>query len=74
MVLDPQEEGVARDLHGFDQQVVRGAAAKGHTGGLQGFPVVVVELVAVTVPLENPVSAVAFRHFGARGDDAGAGA
>ena len=54
MILDADVEGKLRELHRLDEPAVRGNATQGQAAFLQPGPVVIVELIAVTVPFRVP--------------------
>ncbi len=71
MELARHKEPVLGDLHRFHDPAVGGGAAEDHAGSFHGFPVVVVELIAVAVALGDQLLAVALHHLGAGLDLAG---
>ena len=75
MELDAHEPGVVFPLHDLHQAAVGGQSGQGQAAGLQLRPELVVELIAVAVPLGNVQGAVGFIGKGVLpGDPAGAGA
>lgn len=71
MELHSHEEGVCGNLHRLDEAAVRRGAGDLHARLFKLFPVLVVELEAVAVPLGNILFAVCLFHLRAFGDAQG---
>ena len=64
MELDAHEPGVVQVFHDLHQLVIRRHAHQGQAAVGQGFPVVVVELIAVAVAFIDDLFAISFIGLG----------
>ena len=58
MELATDHERMVRHFHDLDQHIIRGSSGDPQTGGLQLFPILVVELEPMTMPLHDLLSPV----------------
>ena len=61
MELDAYEPGMVQIFHDFHQLIVGGYAHQGQTAVGQGFPIVVIEFIAMAMALIDDFFAVGFK-------------